>query len=707
MLDRLKFRFFLALITPTKTHDRSTTYSRKCKEKKSHTTGRLIQFWRFWVILSLGLAPYPVLADERDEVPILGEVVVTATREEEEIRKIPANVTVITAEEIENSNARTAADLLRSEESIVVRDLNGNGKNIQVDLRGFGETAPSNTLVLVDGRRVNEIDLSGVDWTQIPLDQIERIEIVRGTGSVLFGDNAVGGVINIITKTPAKELAIRVGTSAGSYGRIREEASISGGYGNMAATLSGSYDSTNGYRENSEFRTRDAGGKIIYDPTDFLSFSLSGSYHRDNFGLPGPLSEEQLQIDRRAARNPFDEGESTDQYLMLGMDWDLEEYGTLISDLSYRDRESQDDFVSFSSSTDRELDTWGFTPRYTWDGEILDRADRVIAGIDIYGSTLDVDFFFGTPRAPSGFSDIEKHSYGFYVNNEFSLLENVIFTLGARHERVEYDLEQEDFLFGLAPLDDTVRDEANAYSVGLTLLYDENSSIFARVNRSFRFPLTDELILFDFFTGSINVNSDIKPQRGRHYEVGIRHFFTSDVEGNLTLFRAQIRDEIFFNPATFTNVNHEETLHQGVEIGAISRFFDKVTLFGNYTFERATFEKEPFENNDVPLVPRHKANVGFQIYNILPGFILSGDYHFVGSSFLVGDQANQFEKLSKYYTLNGRLSYQWKWLEAFVGVNNVTNQEFSEYAVLGGFPTTRNFYPSPERNWVAGLEATF
>ena len=86
-----------------------------------------------------------------------------------------------------------------------------------MDIRGFGETGPLNTLVLVDGRRVNEIDLSGVDWTQIPLDQVERIEIVRGSGSVLYGDNAVGGVINIITKKPEKPLSARVEGVIGSY----------------------------------------------------------------------------------------------------------------------------------------------------------------------------------------------------------------------------------------------------------------------------------------------------------------------------------------------------------------------------------------------------------------------------------------------------------------------------------------------------------
>jgi iron complex outermembrane receptor protein len=667
----------------------------------------LICLWAVGLILSVRLAPHPALADEKDMAPILPEVVVTPTREEKEIRRIPANVTAITEEDIENSNAKTVVDLLRGEEGIVVRDLLGTGKSAQVDLRGFGETAPANTLVLVDGRRVNEIDLSGVDWTQIPIDQVKRIEIVRGTGTVLYGDNAVGGVINIITKTPAEELTVRIESSAGSYGRTREEASVSGGHENFAASIYGSYDASNGYRENGEFRTRDVGGKIVYDPTDLFTVTLSGSYHRDKFGLPGSISENQLDIDRRAAQNPLDEGESSDHYLQLTADWDLEEWGRIVSDLSYRDRTSEDLFVSFTSLTDRELMTYAFTPRHVWDGQLLDHANTLISGIDIYVSDLNVDFLFGTPLTPSGFSDIEKHSYGFYVNNEFSLLENVLLSLGARHERVRYDLKQEDLLFALAPLDDTVRDRENAYSAGLTIMYNEKSSLFLRVNRSLRFPLTDELVVFDFSTGSIGVNSDIRAQRGRHYEVGIRHFFTPDIEGKITLFRADIMDEIFFNLTTFTNENHPETLHQGAEIGAKANLFDKATVFGNYTFEKATFEKDPFKNNDIPAVPRHKANAGLRIYNIVSGLVFSADYSFVGSSFLISDQANLFDKLSKYYTVNARLAYQWKSLKAFIGVNNLTNQEYSEFAVLGGFPTSRNFFPAPERNWVAGVEVLF
>ncbi len=156
--------------------------------------GKEVTFMKLFIsgiILFVILIPFSLYA-QNDEVT-LEPVVVTGTRDVQEIRKIPADVTLITREEIQESNAKTVTDVLRDKADVVVRDLYGNGKSVSVDIRGFGETAPSNVLVLVDGRRVNAIDLSGVDWVQIPLDQVERIEIVRGAGSVLYGDNAVGG----------------------------------------------------------------------------------------------------------------------------------------------------------------------------------------------------------------------------------------------------------------------------------------------------------------------------------------------------------------------------------------------------------------------------------------------------------------------------------------------------------------------------------
>src|SRR3990172_6389395 len=156
----------------------------------------------FFVILFLNFALLITCLSTKsfaqEKVETLPQIVVTATRYKEEYNFIPLNVTIITEEDIENSTAQFIPDLLRTQADIKVSDIAGNRRSYNVDIRGFGETGVLNTLVLIDGRRVNQVDLSGTDWTQIPLDRVKRIEVIRGgRGSVLYGDNAAGGVINI------------------------------------------------------------------------------------------------------------------------------------------------------------------------------------------------------------------------------------------------------------------------------------------------------------------------------------------------------------------------------------------------------------------------------------------------------------------------------------------------------------------------------
>src|SRR4030042_5518511 len=258
------------------------------------------------------LLPFLSFAQEKEVT--LETTVVTATRDPEEIRKIPAHVTVITKEKIEESNAQTIPDVLKDEVGVVARDLSGTGKNVSLDIRGFGETGPLNTLVLVDGRRVKEIDLSAVDWTQIPLDQVDRIEIVRGAGSVLYGDNAVGGVINIITKKPEKAFSAQAEGTAGSYHYHKENASVSGKWGPLSAILNASYSGTEGYRDNGFLRAKDVGGKVIYDLNENISFNFNASFHQDETGLPGELPKDIYRLHRRVALHPDDRAEKKDGY---------------------------------------------------------------------------------------------------------------------------------------------------------------------------------------------------------------------------------------------------------------------------------------------------------------------------------------------------------------------------------------------------------
>lgn len=655
------------------------------------------------IIAFTGLSFGETIEDEKQSSKS-NVVVVTATRSDQNLKKVPANVTVITEEDIAKSNAKVISDVLRFEEGVVVSDWHGNGKKCTVDLRGFGETGAYNTLVLVDGRRVNSIDLGGVDWTQIPINQVERIEIVRGAGSVLYGDNAVGGVINIITKSPSQELKAKGKATFGSYRFDKQEASISGGYKSLSGAMFASQHSTDGYRHDNEFKAWDAGGKLFFDPTDIISFHINGSYHEDEYDMPRSLTYSQQKANRKANPTPNNKGKTKDFYISSGFNLNFGKYGNLITDVTLRNQNTEFNGVDWMWFVDTEIDTRSFSPRYILKSDIFGHNNTFITGVDLYWTEFDADEFSPSPSDQITIVEISRDSMGFYFNNEFSILENLLVSFGARYEQVDYDFYRNDLTGWTATLDDNAEYDENAFNAGLTYLYHDDSSVFVQCNRSFRYPLTDELIVYDTFFNPV-LNPDLKPQTGIHYEAGIRHHFTPDIRSNITYFRAEIEDEIYLNPVPFRNENHPETLHQGVELGFYADVFDFLSLFGNYTYEKATFEKDPYKNNDIPGVPRHKGNVGFKIHDIIPGLVFSTDCNIIGSSYAISDQANAYDKVDPYYTLNMMLSYEWKMFEVFAGVNNLTNKKYSEYIVAGASGLA--YYPSPERNYFGGLSIEF
>ena len=191
----------------------------------------------------------PLRADDARD---LDTVVVTATRFAEPESRLPANTSVITRDDIRNSPARDLPGILKSSAGVVVRALSGSlGIDSTIDIRGFGESAGSNTLILLDGQRLNPIDLGSINWSAIPLDSVERIEILRGTGSVQYGDKATGGVVNIITdKSGHPRFGATLGV--GSYGT--QTADLNAATGNATGYINAfaHYADTNGWRANNQ-----------------------------------------------------------------------------------------------------------------------------------------------------------------------------------------------------------------------------------------------------------------------------------------------------------------------------------------------------------------------------------------------------------------------------------------------------------------------
>jgi iron complex outermembrane receptor protein len=636
----------------------------------------------------------PALSVE-ETVATLDPVVVTATRQEEPVSSVPAHVTIISAKDISQSTATTVPDLLRTQAGIQVKDITGSRRNYQVDMRGFGETAQSNTLVLVDGRRINQADLSGTDWTLIPLTRIERIEVIRGgRGSVLYGDNAAGGVINIITKK-GDQMTAEAEIRAGSYKTFGSSAAVSGSKQSFSYAVTGNYQSTDGYRDNSDGIAKDLGANFAYYFGDAASISLDAGYHKDNTGLPGALKRSDLDagVSRTDTLNPYDYADVEDTYVSVGPEINFWGDSLLRFDTSFRNRTffSYSNFSAGYFEGDTKIDTFGFSPRAIIRKPILGLKNNLVTGFDFFDTTEDItnsSVFFGYPS--KGIFTLEKKNYGGYAHDELYLNDKLSLSGGYRHDWVKYE-------FSPSTPESASMDE-DLFTTGINYRFGKQSNAFANFSRSFRYPVIDEL--FSFYTNTIN--TELRPQTSDDFEVGVRHNFTNTFYGSVNLFRIDTVDEIFLNLSNYQNENLDgKTRRDGVEF-SLTRVFDRIRVTGNYTYQETEILDGQFTGKTIPGVPTHKAGLDTRI-DLGWGFAWGLNGTYVGQRYFESDFTNSFDKQNDYTVFNTRLDYTCKKFSAFLTVNNIFNTEYSEYGVLGGYPVQQAYYPSPKTNFLVGI----
>jgi len=654
-----------------------------------------------------------------DDTIELGEIVITPLRFEESSMKIPASTEVITREEIKESKAQSVVDVLRNKTGIIVRDYFGTAVQSSVDMRGFGETGAMNTLVLVDGRRVNNIDLSGTSWTQIPLEKIEKIEIIRGLGSVLYGDNAAGGVINIITRKGEGKPTFTINTQGGSFRMNRQNFLCEGSKNALSYSLGFTNYSTRGYRQNSEYKGVDSWTRLIYDITDGFSLTINGNYHNAEFGLPGALRESQLQtLSRKETVFPEDHVAEEDWYVDIGLKKDFNECGIIQTNTSFRRRKVENKLLSSFNIDGRRIDTLGIRSQYILDREVFDRENKFTAGIDFYRSDSLIDaysyiglLFYDTGQKVSE-TDIDRESLGLYIQDIFSITDNLTFTGGFRHEKAKYDFNFRQlpgpwtldvWFFPIAPIDGDITIEEKALNFGLNYLLSDNASVFINYSRGFRFGVSDEY--YSVFAAP-PINTNLKPQTSHNYEFGMNTEFFSKLTASLTVFMMKLNNEIFYNPLTFANQNYDDTEHRGIELGLELKLNDTFKIKGDYLYTKAFFDGGLYNRNQIPLVPYHKASLGLET-DLMSGFKLDIIAGFVGKRYFISDQPHNYPKMDDYTTLSMKLSYEFKNLNVFFKVNNLLNKKYSEMGAISLMSGERGYYPSPERNFIGGVSYKF
>ncbi|MGW8313391.1 MAG: TonB-dependent receptor [Desulfuromonadales bacterium] len=635
-------------------------------------------------------------AELQSPLTVMHEIVVTATRQEEALSDVPANVTVVTEQEIAQSPAQTIPELLRSVPGVVVNDIAGNGRIYTIDLRGFGETASLNTLVLVDGRRINQADLSGVDWTLIPKDLVKRIEIVRGgRGSVLYGDNASGGVINIITKQGTGKLAVTGDLFAGSYDTYQGNALVSGSIDQLGLAVNGNYLDSDGYRDNSDTLAKDAGLSLNYQATDLLTLNFNSGYHKDDTSMPGGLFKSDLDngLSRRATLTPDNYADTKDWYLQGGLQYYLTDDSYLDLGLSKRKRDAT--FYYFSSfgnfTGDTEIDTWTLSPQFFMEKQLFDRDTKILLGFD-YEKT-DEDITNATSSGSASY-DMSRSSYGYFTHWEVAATENLALSGGVRKDRAKFDFKANE-----AGYSDSLDMSQSVYTLGANYQFMENSSVYASYAKSFRYPVIDEFFNFNFNT----VNDSLNAQDSDDFEAGMRLQFDSGLFVGLNLFRIVTKDEIYFDPLTFANENLDgDSVRQGIELSA-SKEIQGILLRGSYTYRHTDIDGGQYDGNQMPNVPKHQFTVG-ALKTFFNRVQLDITGTFIGKRRYISDFDNSLGYQDDYFYLAGKLSYLLSRGAAYIAVYNILDQKYAEYGVDYG---SEYLYPSPTINFVAGVNFRF
>ncbi len=585
------------------------------------------------------------------QIPALSEVVVTSSRVATGSQLIPMGVTVITSEEISNSGARHANEAIRWISGVTGRINLAGGKDQTLDLRGFGETASSNQVILVDGIRQNEGDMEGNSLSWIPVDMIERIEIVRGSGSVLYGEGATAGTFNVITRKNITRDGGSVSVLAGNLHTNEERLSAFKVQGPLQLFFSGLKNDTDNHRNN--FAASAGGGLIKGMWTDeIFRLSLGLSTHTEKSGLPGGITLSDFNQFPRKTYKEADNGNTrTDQVILSGES--LQGLWRSAVDMNRRLKSIDSNYIAdgYSTRNANQSTRLGLRAWRDWDSEGL--YHRFLLGHDNEGWTQDRD----------GTSQIIQNSYAVYFKHEMVLKSSqTSMFVGAR--RTAFDR------LGRGDVDGTVNEKNTSWETGLSQQVGEAHELYLRLGKSFRLPNGDEFLCYPIYgtCPTVTVNM-LKVQQSKDTELGLKAHSSQTVWG-IRAYRHELKNEIAMGPDFFSNINLDPTRRQGVEVEARFTMNSQLTVSGNMAQRESTFTEGVYAGKTIPFAPRQTVFANMQ-YRFEPHQLWGVTANWVAKQKISGDFDNSCQDhIPSYTTLDTRYAYSYaKWTYAAAMLN--------------------------------------
>ena len=568
---------------------------------------------------------------------------------------------VYTQDDIKNSKASNVYDFLSQNTSLSLAPSSGNRFSKKISARGYGLTIGSHNLVVtINGRRLNNIDTSGPEIAGININDIEKIEITKGSGSVMYGDSAMAGAIHFYTK---KNLDTKISTTMGNYGLVQTSVSVGINEDKIDVNLSLDNLKHGGYHVAGPDGNKDKGKQTksnigaTYTTDNGMEISLDISKNNSDTRYPSYLTDAQFLADPTqngtGYNYTFREAESSTTNLKIKRKWgDNFEFTT---NRSATDRESQNTYWYSTGTVDKyKYDYKSNDYLLTYTNENI----KVNSGVTTFDGTRNIISTSATSR-----NTTSKENLGVFSQLQY-FSDDSVFTVGARKEKVDYKYSPES---GTALSGEY---DLNAFDIGINTTLSPNTTIFTNYNHAFQAPLIDRFFVAATWptTGQV-FNGFVRPSKSRTFNVGLNHL-TDSSKTKLTLYRSNIKDEMFLcksNAASDcgafgNNLNLDKSHKQGIELQNKYIISPKWSTDVNYAYTIAKIDEDDkgsgaLNGKTNPMTSKHNISASV-LYSINDKANLTLTQKYRSKAFAEEDYANAFTKKQEVYnSTNFNFSY--------------------------------------------------
>ncbi len=601
------------------------------------------------------------------------------------------HVEVYDHQEIINSGTNNLFDFLSNKSSLNVSSSYGNTAKPLIDMRGYGlENGFQNIVINVDGYRINNIDMAPSFLGTINTNDIDRIEILKGSGSVVHGDGSNAGSINIYTKNHNKT---RISSAYGNYGQKNHSFNTGKTIDNFSISFSSSYESNDGYSQKDSRGNKDKNKssnqniKLSYQPDNYSQINFKYSNTESNSLFPSALTRSQFQKDpsRSSGRRQYDEYDYNDDI------WSLD-YLTHFSDnfsvkVYHQGQRRKDDARDYANLRKTSAVVNGFEFDYS------NKSFYLTSGISINEREVA--------------KQAKKQNEAFYLQAKHSVDENnkLSISYGARTERVITNFNDSDVA--------DQSDHLSMFEAGLNYILSNQINLFTNYSKSMQSQDIDRLVLgvYDPITYNLlsnAINPNIKPMESRTINLGL-NYIDQRQKFKISAFYADLDNEIVLNPTSYQNENIDRTNKYGYEVFLMRKLNDKFNIKFNYSYTIAKILNDidslNFPSNKLlPGVPKNSIN--FAINYDYENLNASLNHVWRDRSFILNDFNNNANMMSpSYESTNVFVKYNFKnitqfsSMSIFASINNIFNQK-------NGISTHSNvIYPANfRRTWFIGME---